>query len=526
MRNPNVTTARAVRLILLACLLVGLLLGCRYKEPTPEPTPTLESAPEGTPTPEPIDKVVVLVADEIRTLEPYRMVNVRAESSLAGHLWDTLTFVNDDLELEPGLATSWRLINNFTWEFQLREGLTFHNGEPVNAEAARFSIERARSMPGSLKTFAQETQLEQIQVMDEYRFRLITSVPISNLAYKVSAIEILPPIYYEETDPEQLARAPIGSGPYQAAEWTPGEPVRLTAVDGYWKGTPPWPQVIFESEPDPVARLQALRDGTATLVADLEPTRAEEWDLAEARLLTIESTKRLFVGIHIEPDSPFADAAVRQALNYGTDVAQLIETWHKGYGQRYGSWVNPPGNNVQLEPWSYDPERARALLTEAGYPDGFVTTLHTPNGVYPEDVAIANAIAEQWSELGITVQVEVHEWPDYVTLLLSDSPPPLFLLGLNSRANPLEDTRNLSSDSWFNRTGWDNYTFEDVVRRAQNNFNENARARLLNEAQSIGYEEAPWVWLWRQVDFYGVAPSLAWTPRADGRIYLFANPSQ
>jgi peptide/nickel transport system substrate-binding protein len=521
-----VNTARTLRLILLACLLAGLLLGCRNREPTPEPTPTVDTFPQGTPTPEPTEQIVVLVADEVRTLEPYRMVNVRAESSLSGHLWDTLTFVNSDLELEPSLATSWRLINNFTWEFRLREGLTFHNGEPVNAQAVRFSIERTQSMPGSLRTFAHDTQLERIQILDEYRFRLVTGIPISNLAYQVSSIEILPPIYYGETDAEQLARAPIGSGPYQVTEWTPGEPVELTAVDTYWKGTPTWRQVVFESEPDLQARLQALRDGTATLVTDLEPTRAEEWDLEDARLLTIESTKRLFVGMHVQPDSPFADVAVRQALNYGTNVAQLTETWHKGHGQRYASWVNPPGSNVQLEPWSYDPGRARALLAQAGYPDGFVTTLHAPSGVYPEDVAIANAIAEQWGELGITVKVEVHEWPDYVTALFSDSPPPLFLLGLNSRADPLQDTRNLSVGFAFNPTGWENPSFEDAVRRAQSTFNENARARLLNEAQSIGYEEAPWVWLWRQVDFYGIAESLSWTPRADGRVYLFESESQ
>jgi len=486
----------------------------------------VDTTPKGTPTPEHADQIVVLVADEIRTLEPYRMINVRAESSLSGHLWDTLTFVNADLELEPSLATSWRLINNFTWEFQLREGLTFHNGEPVNAEAVRFSIERSQSMPGSLRTFAHDTQLEQVQVLDDYRLRLVTGIPISNLAYQISSIEILPPIYYGETDAEHLAKAPIGSGPYQVAEWAPGDPVELTAVDTYWKGKPTWHQVVFKSEPSLQARLQALQDGTAALVTDLEPTRAEEWSVQNARLLTIESSKRLFVGMHVQPGSPFADIAVRQALNYGTDVAQLVETWHKGYGQRYASWVNPPGSNAQLKPWSYDPDRARTLLAQAGYPDGFATTLHTPSGVYYQDVAIANAIAQQWGELGLTVQVEVHEWPDYVAALLSDSPPPLFLLGLNSRANPLQDTRNLSVDFGFNPTGWEDPSFKDAVRRAQSTFNENARARLLNEAQSIGYEEAPWVWLWRQVDFYGVAESLAWTPRADGRVYLFESESQ
>jgi peptide/nickel transport system substrate-binding protein len=376
-------------------------------------------------------------------------------------------------------------------------------------------------MPGSLETFAHDVQLEEVQILDDYKLRLILGTPVSNLGYQISAIEILPPIYYGETDAEELAKAPVGSGPYRVAEWTPGEPVELVAVDTYWKGAPTFSKLIFDSEPDPTARLQALREGNATLVADLQPIPAAEWGIPNTGLLSIESTKRLFVGIHVEPDTPLADLNVRQALNYGTDVAQITETLLHGYGQRYASWVNPPGNNTQLEPWSYDPERARTLLAQAGYPDGFVTTLHTPSGVYHEDVAIAYALAEQWGELGITVRVEVHEWPDYAAALLSDSPPPLFLLGLNSRGDPLQDTRNLSAGFGFNPTGWENRSFEEAIRRAQSTFNENARARMLNEAQATAYQEAPWVWLWRQVDFYGVSQALSWTPRADGRIYLY-----
>ena len=169
------------------------------------------------------------------------------------------------------------------------------------------------------------------------------------------------------------------------------------------------------------------------------------------------------------------------------------------------SWVNPPGNNVQLEPWSYDPERARELLTQAGYPEGFVTTLHTPNGVYHEDVAIANALAEQWGELGITVQVEVHEWEDYVAALLSDSPRRSFSSASTRAATHCRTRETCRPALGLTRPAGNNDSFEDAVRRAQNTFNENARARLLNEAQSIAYEEAPWVWLWRQVDFYGVS---------------------
>jgi peptide/nickel transport system substrate-binding protein len=484
---------------------------------------------EATPTPEKVETsgpVVILIAEEIVTLEPFRMVQIHPEGSLSSHVWDTLTFINDDLEVEPHLATSWRLINNFTWELTLRPGIVFHNGEPVNADAVRYSIERAQSLPDSLETFAEDISLERVEVVDEYTLRLVTGDPVANLPYHLSSIEILPPVYYSETNPDQLGQAPVGSGPYQVTEWMPGEKVVLEAVPAYWKGAPTHSSVVFQTVPDADDRLQALRDGEATLITHLPPLRPDEWDIANSRLEAIESTKRMFVGIHVDQDSPLADESVRQALNYAVDVTQITKDWLKEYGKRYGSWVNPPGDNVQLTPWDYDPARTKALLEEAGYPDGFATTLHTPKGVYAQDVAIAHAIAEQLGQVGITVQVESVDWDTYVGQLLSDTPPPLFFLGMNSRGEAMEDVKNLSVDFPFNPTGWQNESFEDTVQRAQYSFNEDARTRLLNEAQAIGYDQAPWIWLWRQYDFYGVSQELDWAPRPDGLVYMYSAQAQ
>ena len=522
-RRPTLTACTIA--LAVAALLSSLLIGCSRNKTTPTVTPTRV---EATPTPEQVENsgpVVILIADEIGSLEPYHMTRIHPGSSLASHLWDTLTFVGDDLRVEPHLATSWRLINNFTWEFTLRQGITFHNGEPVNAEAVRYSIERAQSLPGSLETFATEISLERVEVQGEYTLRLVTGDPVANLAYHLSSLAILPPVYYGETDPDSLSQAPVGSGPYQVTEWVPGDKVVLEAVPDYWKGAPAHSVLVFQTVPDAGDRLQALREGNATLVTDLPPLRPDEWDIPESRLETIESTKRMFVGIHIDQDSPMADERVRQALNYAVDVAQITQSLLKEYGSRYGSWVNPPAGNAQLEPWPYDPTQARALLAQAGYPDGFATTLHTPSNVYDQDVAIARAIAEQLGQVGITVQVEPVDWDTYVGQLLSDTPPPLFYLGMNSRGDGLEDVKNLSTEFPFNPTGWQNESFEDTVQRAQYSFNEDVQARLLNEAQAIAYDQAPWIWLWRQHDFYGVSQQLDWAPRPDGLVYLYRAPA-
>jgi peptide/nickel transport system substrate-binding protein len=264
-----------------------------------------------------------------------------------------------------------------------------------------------------------------------------------------------------------------------------------------------------------------LRDDQAALVTGLPPLRLDQWNSPTSRLEAIESTQRMFIGIRIVEGSPLEDRRVRQALNYGVNVEQIVNTSLEGYGERYGSWVNPPWNNPELTPWPYDPDLARELLAEAGYREGFTTTLHTPVDGYYQNITIAETIAQHLSEIGVTVQVQTVDWPIYARELFSDDVSPLFLLGLNSHGDGLEDVKNLSNTFPFNPTDWQNDAFEDVLGRALNTFSENSRTRLLNEAQSIAYEEAPWIWLWRQYDFYGISQSLDWTPRRDGLIYLY-----
>lgn len=526
---------KVLRLFIVMILASSVLLDCskerqpltpqpvtrtKHPEQAVAPTPVVvEVGP--TPTAEEGGSVLVLVRDQATSLDPYLMVGVHPEGSIASHLWDTLTLLNDDLQIEPHLAESWRPINNFTWEFTLRQGITFHNGEPVNAWAVRFSIERAKNMSGSLETFPQAIGLQEIEVMDDYVLRVTSFHTVPNMPYHFAFLEILPPVYYAEAEPSKLAIAPIGSGPYQVGEWIRGERLVLDAIPSYWKGAPVWSHITFQAVPDEHERVAALRSGDADLVTDLPPTQAADWDPDGGRLAAIESTRRMLIGISVQESSPLADRRVRQALNYGVDVAQIVDDRLEGYGERYGSWVNPPNHNPELAPWPYDPQRARSLLAEAGYPEGFATTLYTPDGVYYEDVAIALAIAEQLGEIGVDVQVEVVNWSVYVLELLSGDPPPLFLLAMNSRGDGLEDVRNLSTNFAYNPTGWQDDDFELRLAQASSIFEGTARSKLLDKAQAIAYAQAPWIWLWRQYNFYGVGSRLDWAPRPDGLVNLY-----
>jgi peptide/nickel transport system substrate-binding protein len=453
------------------------------------------------------------------------MIHIHPDESIAAHIWDTLVWINSDFDLEPRLAESWRLVNDLTWEFEIRQDVRFQNGEPLNAQAVRFSLERAASLEGSVETFASDVGLERIEIIDDYTLRIHTARPAVAMAYELATVEILPPLYYAQTAPKDLADNPVGSGPYRAIGWEPGVQVVLEANTDYWRGVPAVQTLVFQAESDGEARLTRLAEGDVDLVTDLTPDQADAANTERSRLEAIESTRRLFLGLRYQEGTPLADPRVRQALNYAVDVQALVNEFHAGYGQRYGSWVNPPNTDPDLQPWPYDPEAARELLTLAGYPQGFETTLDTPVGRYYGDQQIATAISAQLAQVGITVTVQSHNWPNYVqTRLLPKRTAPLFLLGITSRGNGLEDVRNLGYNFAYNPTLWYDQRFEDLLDRMQQTFNSTLRTNLSYQAQAIAYEEAPWIWLWKPYLFYGVNQELeGWQPRADGLIYLY-NP--
>jgi len=515
-------------------LTLGLILvlavgGCSKvsKKATPSPTDTALVTEQTTPTEETerIGQVVVLTEREPITLDPYRMVSPSPDDSIAVHLWDTLVWLDDDLALKPHLAESWWLVNDLTWELELRQGITFQNGEPFDARAVKSSLERAARLEGSLETFATDVALQSVEIVDDYTVRVRTTKPAVSLIYELASVEILPPIYYAQTSLEDLARNPVGSGPYQLAGWDPGGRLVLEANDDYWQGVPLVRTIVFEAENDVSQRLTRLVDGDTDLVADLPPDQSGAADTERTQLLAIESTRRLFVGLRFQEDTPLADRRVRQALNYAVDVQALVSEFHAGYGQRYGSWVNPPNADPALSPWPYDPAKARDLLSQAGYPDGFEIAMDTPVGRYYQDQEIAKAIAAQLAKVGVTTIVQPREWSVYVSeRLIPKDTAPLFLLSLMSWGDGPEDMRNLAYDFPFNPTLWYNEEFEQLIGEIEQTFNSRLRQNLQLRAQAIAYDEAPWIWLWRPYLFYGASEKLDWwQPRPDGLIYLYAS---
>jgi peptide/nickel transport system substrate-binding protein len=477
----------------------------------------VEKVVTATPVPGPTGEIIELSGIDPNTLDPYQMTTTNPEGNIGGHIFDQLIWRNANLELEPMLATSWELIDDLTWEFKLRDDVTFHNGEHFTAEAVQFSLERARDLEEAVDTTPYDIFYESSEIIDDYTIRIHTSEPAARMIHALSYFDILAPQYYAETPLEVAADNPVGSGPYKFVSWVRDGPLVIEANEDYWGGAPAIKTITVRAVPEAGARIAELEAGTADLITNVPPDQTDLVETALSRLEAVQGLRRIFIYIYSGDETkPWADKRVRQAMNYAVDVNTIGETLFAGYAERYGSWIVPPNNNPDLKPYPYDPDKARELLAEAGYPDGFDIKLHTPVGRYNKDKEASEAIGAYLTEVGIRAEVIPMDWATYVQeMLVPRQDLEIGLIGLSSGANDLEDAQNLDKDWTLSITDWYNEEYQALYAEASKTLDDAKRQELLFRAQEIAYDECPWIWLWRQYDFYGVNKRLQWTARSD-----------
>lgn len=352
--------------------------------------------------------LVVAVPTEPSTLDP-QAVNDRSSRVLTYNIFDTLVGRNAQGEKVPALATSWSAVNDTTWEFELREGVTFHNGEPFNAEAAAFSINRIVDPDYATQRDSHIERVEGAEAVDETTLRVNTGEINAVLPTHISNIPMVPP---EATQEGDLGQNPIGTGPYKFVEWNKGRDIRLERNEDYWgERTPSVQDVTIRMIPDKQTALSALQSGEVNLVLDLLP---EQRELAPkvASFPGIEFSKIQYNAYY----EPLTDPQVRIALNHAVNKEELARTVYQGMAKPMAAqYLTEPmiGYNPDVTKYEYDPERARQMLAEAGYPDGFPVTLHAPVERYLKGIESAQYVADALREVGIDVTLREWEWNQF-----------------------------------------------------------------------------------------------------------------
>ena len=504
MSRLNDSRFKGVALLLAAVLLVGVLLlaGCAPQEEEQEAAQEEEAQVER-------DTLTIAIGAEPESLDPVRMTSAPA-ATVGEHVVERLIYMEEDGSLTPMLATGWDSNDEGTvWTFDIREGVEFHDGEPLNAEAVATNLRRfVNPDVGAAYAFLLGT-VEEIEAVSEYELQLSLSQPfapiLSHLSH--SFIGIVSPAQLEGLAPEDTIEIPVGTGPYEMVDWSRGDSISLEVNEDYYGDTPDIPNVRFEFIPESSAQIVALETGEVDAMMRVPPQEVERLeDDPNIEVVRESSVRTIYIGFN-NLKEPFNYARVRRALNHAVNKEEIVNGLFEGFTVADAPVVPAVFGHESVGPYEYDPERARELLAEAGYPDGFEMTIHHPTGRYPLDATVAEVIQDQLSEVGVDVTLETREWSSYLDF--TGQPPEeaeydSFLLGWGTVTLDADYGLYalLHSNQWNpngnNRGFYENEEVDALLDEARVTTDQAAREELYAEAIEIIWNDAPWIFLYNQ----------------------------
>ena len=481
---------------------------------------SLWGAPQG--------KLVVAQGSDPPTLDPLYDASIPS-GVILNNIYDCLVrrvFKDGRIQQEPMLATSWEMVNNTTWIFHLRRGVKFHNGEDFNAEAVKYNFERVLKPGQKFKGLPNRRRyyfdyIESVDVMDPFTVKITTKTPIAFFIVNLGwGMPIVPPKYTAEKGDAFISTHPVGTGPFKFVRWVKDGETVLEANESYWGGPPGIKTLIFRPIPEDSIRLAALMGGDVDIAKNV-PIHLVSMikDSNRAKVITTPGGLNLCVQLNsVRKGSPLQDKRVRQAINYGVDKESIVKHVLEGYGIPMASPLNPAhfGYNPNLKPYPFDPEKAKALLKEAGYGNGLDLTFDSPMGRYAKDKEVAEAIVGQLAKVGINIKLKVHEWGSYSLKIFSPEGA--------DHMNSLAWAASFDADSILvplfytgqTLSRYSNKQFDSLLDQARSTMDPKRREKIYHDALDLIYDDAASLFFYQGVDIYGVSNRVQnWKPTPD-----------
>ena len=468
----------------------------------------------------PPDVLVVGQIAEPASMDPHVVTAVNDFRILVNVYDGLVRYKPGTLEVEPALAESWEISDDGTvYTFHLRDGITFHDGSPFDAEAVKFNFDRMLDEshpyhdtgPFPLSFFF--SAVEETEVVDERTVRFHLNEPyapfLSNLAYPTGLIVSPTAVAEHGAD---YARNPSGTGPFKFRLWESNRQVALERNDDYWDGAPPLRGVVFRPITDANARVSEMLSGGIDLMVEVPPDNVALFADDPAFELYEQAGPHLWFLILNMREAPFDDVRMRRAVNYAINKESLVEnvlqgtaTVAAGPTPKAFAWAH----NDELEPYPYEPEKAEALIAEAGYEDGVATVfLVTEGGSGMLDpVPMGTAIQADLAAVGIEAEIKTFEWNTFLNEVnpglegkagmaemawMTNDPDTLPFLALRTEAMP--------ENGGFNSGYSSNPEVDELLEAARRSTDQDERARLYKKMQVIVHDDAPWAFIanWKQ----------------------------
>jgi peptide/nickel transport system substrate-binding protein len=485
------------------------------------------------------------VGSPVSSLDPHYHL-LRSNGEVSQMLFDSLLTTDAKAQLRPGLAESWRALGSGGWEFTLHEGIRFHDGTPFTADDVAFTLERIPKVTGPGASYTTHIRsISRVEVVDARTIRFYTDTPAPLLPVYLSQVVMLSRRIHDgvTTADFNSGKVAIGTGPFRLASYKVGDRIELVRNDAYWGARPHWANVAYRMITNDAARMAALLAGDVDIIdqiptSDIDRLRRDQrFRVAETTSLrtmyiTLDSTRAAPVpqiasstGGALERN-PLSDVRVRRALSLAIDRKMLVERVMQGAARASGQFL-PPGTYSHIPGLpvpAADPEAARRLLTEAGYPQGFQMTLAGSNDRYMNDARVIQAVGQMWTRIGVRTVVEAQPYAAFIGRASRREFPAALLSWGNSTGEAsvllgsVLRTRNRErGHGAANRTEYSNPEMDRLLGAAETEMDDARREALLRQASGIVIDDVALVPLYLQNALWAMRAELSYEARADER---------
>jgi peptide/nickel transport system substrate-binding protein len=475
------------------------------------------------------DKIVLALERDQDNMDPH-MHFQRVGILMNINMYDSLLHKTPKLEYEPSLATEWRALDDSTWEFKLRQGVKFHNGDAFSAEDVKFTFERVLNPATKSPQYGNIRAIKEVKIIDAYTVQLITDKPFPLLLERLVFFPIIPKQYFEKVGPQAFAdNAPVGTGPYKFVEWKRDQYLKLERFEGHWRGPAPIKTFIIRVIPETSTQVAELKTGGVDMVRNLAPDLIPD---LKANPNTYVSTAPILRTHYVQLDmreAPFDKKEARQAANYAIDRQAIVDRLMGGLGKVVPTVINPMafGFDPTVEGYGYDVKKAKELLKQAGYPKGVDITLHVGASA-AFNRQIAEALAEMLSEVGLRSNLKIWDpgpaWNKFfqgegkATNGFNGSWGYYSTFDADAILHPLYHTEPGGwVGKWYTRVP----ELDELIDAARSTVDKQSRLTTYAKIQRLIKEEAPSIFLFHQYDMLGIHKRIDYAARGDEWIWIY-----
>ena len=428
------------------------------------------------------DDITVALQLEPPHLDPTSAAAGAIDSVLYTNVFEGLTRFMGDGSVVPGLAESWEISEDgLTYTFKLREGVTFHDGTTMDAEDVKFTLDRINAEDSANAQKALYAAISEVTVVDPQTVEVKLSEPNGNLLFNLAwgdAVIVAPESI------EAIKQTPVGTGAFKFDEWRQGDKITLSRYDDYWGDAPALASATFKFISDPTAAFASVMAEDVDVFAGFPaPENIPQFEADPRFQVLVGSTEGETILSINNKRAPFDNVKVREAVAHAIDRQAIIDGAMFGYGTPIGTHFAPhnPDYTDLTEMSAYDPEKSKALLAEAGFPDGFETTLHLPPPSYARRGG--EIIAAQLAEVGIKAQITNVEWAQWLETVFKGKD---FGLSIVSHTEPMDINIYANPEYYFQ---YDNAEFQSLIAEFNKTADPAARSEMLAKAQQIIAED-------------------------------------